>query len=199
MTSRAKGYECASKLDGRRSRELPPAGSGRNEPGRWKGRRRATFRAPAPERHFEEQRASRPSRTHPHDRSRFRSARRAVFRLGRVWSALWRRRESNPITGKNLTGWRRAISDASGCRIIGYRRLLIPLESPRVPWSPPPVVEASWRRQGGFPRPPPSITRVNSWSPGRVERFDAHPGPIASSHSRTTTRLTRTSAPRESS
>lgn len=57
----------------------------------------------------------------------------------------WRRRESNPIAAENLTWWRRAISDASDCRIVGYRRLLIPLESPRVPWSP----SQSWRCFGG--------------------------------------------------
>jgi len=58
---------------------------------------------------------------------------------------LWRRRESSPIADKNLTGWRHAISDASGCRVAGYRSLPIPLQSPRVPWSP----LQSWRCLGG--------------------------------------------------
>jgi len=76
---------------------------------------------------------------------------------------MWRRRESNPITGKSLTGWRCAISDASGCRMVGYRPLR---HSPRVHWSPPEFppsrggileaagqVPASWVRQTRLTRP----------------------------------------------
>ena len=112
---------------------------------------------------------------------------------------MWRRQESNPIMARNLSWRRRATSDASGCRILGYRSVR---HCPRVHWSPPespPVVEAFWRRQGRFPRPPPRMPRLRSVEsrscravrpeprPDRLRLFQDHHPPR------------RTSAPHESS